>query len=243
MAVACEVHDAIRRPSRPSHTVQLILLGRRNFQRDITQGSVLWCCVTLTIGPILALVLAHIWKGSSADESSVLNNRLAIFFFAGLAPRIVIATLLEILRRLMLGVAGKPASVTRLLHLQQIRGITPEIDERLQEEGIADVINLAMADPLRLLRNTSFDKFQILTWIDEAFLIYAFPNHWQALENEGITGAMDLAWYVGCLPDLDALAAQIKFTPESLKKIVERIAEDAQLQLIWILYDLDNPND
>jgi hypothetical protein len=133
--------------------------------------------------------------------------------------------------------------ISRVVPLQQIRGVTPEIEERLGEEGILDVINLAMADPLRLIRNTSFDKFQILTWIDEALLMYTFPQHWQALENEGITGVMDVAWYIVCLQDVEALAKRVKLDPDSMKQIIQRLAEDAQVQLIWILYDLDNPNE
>jgi hypothetical protein len=234
---------ALRLSSAGAYVYVLILLGRRNFQRDITPGSILWCCITLAVGPVLALVVAYIWEDSLHQVDLGPLNEKALFFFAGLAPRHVTALLLEVLRRIMLAVAGKPALVSRLVPLQQVRGITPEVEERLEEEGILDVINLAMADPLRLLRNTSFDKFQILTWIDEALLLYTFPQHWQALELEGITGAMDLAWYITRLPDTRPLADQIHFDPESLQRIVQRLAEDAQVQLIWILYDLDNPNE
>ncbi len=233
---------ALKLSSAGAYIYVLILLGRRNFQRDITPASVLWCCLTMAVGPMLALVLAYVWIGSSFNNLGPLNEK-AIFFLAGLAPRHLTAFLLEILRRAMLAATGKPALVTRLMPLQQVRGITREVEERLEEEGIFDVINLAMADPMRLLRNTSFDKFQILTWIDEALLIYTFPQHWQALENEGITGAMDMAWYIVCLHDTESLAVQVKLNPDGLKKIVQRLAEDAQVQLIWILYDLDNPNE
>ncbi len=240
---------ALQLSSIGAYVYVLILLGRRNFQRDITPGSILWCCATLALGPLLALVLAHVWSQNlKAGEPDQLPDLLGLFsgnsiyFFAGLAPRNIIGMLFEIMRRITIAVTGKNPPESRVLPLQQIRGVTLDVEERLLEEGITDVVNLAMADPLRLLRNTSFDKFQILTWIDEALLMYTFPQHWQALENEGITGAMDMAWYVVTLQDTQALADRIRYDPDSLKKTVRRLAEDAQVQLLWILYDLDNPN-
>jgi hypothetical protein len=48
------------------------------------------------------------------------------------------------------------------IHLTLVRGITPEIEERLAEEAILDAAALAMANPHRLLRNTPFHERQIL---------------------------------------------------------------------------------
>ena len=93
-----------------------------------------------------------------------------VLFFAGFAPRRVISAVegaaVELLK---LG----PTTVvkTRPVPLSQIRGIGPQIEERLGEEGISDVNSLASAEPVRLVRNTSFDMRQILTWMDEAILI------------------------------------------------------------------------
>jgi hypothetical protein len=36
---------------------------------------------------------------------------------------------------------------------------------------------------------------QIISWIDEAILVVTLPRSWQALEEEGVTGAIDLATY------------------------------------------------
>ena len=83
----------------------------------------------------------------------------------------------------------------RSLPLGYVGGITPEVEERLREEGIADVYALSMADPHRLLRNTPFNRMEILDWIDQAKLIRSLPDHWEKLMQVGIGGAMDLAWY------------------------------------------------
>jgi len=46
---------------------------------------------------------------------------------------------------------------SRSLPLNRIRGMTPEIGERLGEEGVYNVETLATAEPIRLLRGASFD--------------------------------------------------------------------------------------
>jgi len=60
---------------------------------------------------------------------------------------------------------------SRQVPLSQIRGFGPQIEERLGKEGISDVNSLASAEPVRLVRNTSFDMRQTLMWIDEAILM------------------------------------------------------------------------
>src|SRR5262249_47634255 len=129
-----------------------------------------------------------------------------------------------------------------------IRGIGSQIEERLAEEGIADVNALASAEPVQLFRNTSFDMRQILTWIDEAILIVTLPRRWEALEDEGITGAIDLAWHsskvmingaiVNPLPhEIIDLAAVAKVAPADFVSTIRRLTQDTQVQYIWTLYN------
>jgi hypothetical protein len=139
---------------------------------------------------------------------------------------------------------------SRLTPLSRIRGISPQIEERLSEEGIIDVNSLAEAEPIRLVRNTSFDMRQILSWIDEAILIETIPKGWEALEEQGITGAIDLAWYWRQLPisrsgildpkeipkNIDDLANKANISGSSLASAIMRLSEDTQLRYIWALY-------
>jgi hypothetical protein len=101
----------------------------------------------------------------------------------------------ETFLRLLAKATGSTVTVPRGQPLTLIRGIPSAVEERLSEEGIFDVVSLAMADPAKTYRNTSYELRQILSWIDQALLIYYLPQNWQQLENEGITGAMDLAWH------------------------------------------------
>jgi hypothetical protein len=130
----------------------------------------------------------------------------------------------------------------RTTALGMLRGITPQIEERLAEEGVQDVVGMAMADPLRLQRGTNFDKHQILGWIDMALLAHALPESWQELEKKGLRGARDLTWYVSN-SDPEKAEGLANLASDDVNKIVlrdvaQRLAQDAQAQRILLLYQL-----
>ena len=231
----------------------LLELGRRTFRHDVTSGSAMWCLVTMILGPVLAATVALLWRMNVPPPGT--TDWWAggvVLFFAGYAPRRVIAAIEQAAIQL-LKLGGSAGVVpTRQIPLTQLRGISPQIEERLNEEGIEDVNAIAAADPLRLYRNTSFDLRQILTWIDEAILIVSLPRSWQALEEEGITGAMDLAnhgaylYVPGADPTkaeaervtlLTELADRVKINPSSLLATIRRLSENHQLRYIWALYN------
>lgn len=228
----------------------LLELGRRTFRHDITGASAMWCWVTLVLGPVLAGTVALLWRVDAADPNSAgWWGSGVVLFFTGFAPRRVIAAVEQAAAQLLK--AGPTTVVeTRLIPLSKIRGISPQIEERLGEEGIHDVNSLAAAEPVRLVRNTSFDMRQILTWIDEAILIVTLPRSWEGLEEEGITGAIDLAWYYDQVidsqgnvrqpipPQIEALAAKAKLdNPLNLVATIQRLSEDTQVQYVWALYN------
>jgi len=225
----------------------LLQLGRRTFRHDVTGAVAMWCWVTLVLGPVLAGAVAFLWR-ADADQGAGWWGTGVVLFFTGFAPRRVIAAIEQAAAELLkIG----PTSVVqpRLIPLTQIRGIGTEIEERLSEEGIIDVNLLATADPVRLMRNTPFDMRQIINWIDEAILIVTLPRSWQALEEEGITGAIDLAWYydkvidlhtglpLPATPGMNALAEKAKLTYDSFVAAIERLNQDRQVQIIWTLYN------
>jgi hypothetical protein len=196
--------------------------------------------VLLAVGPVLAWAISHISHGelSGAQPKDSTTSEL-IYFAAGLAPRHVAAFVEETIRRVWVSPSSTSAAPPRTIPVTQVRGITTGIAERLAEEGIFDLYALANADPLRMIRNTNFDKRQIISWIDEAILIAVLPEQWQALEKEGFTGAIDLAWLgKTATPDeLKQLSDRLKFDDVSiLSGVVRRLDSDAQLKLVWVLY-------
>jgi hypothetical protein len=232
-----------------AYTYILMELGRRTFRHDITGASAMWCMVTLVLGPILAAAVAILWRLEGPQDSSWWGAGV-VLFFTGFAPRRVMAAIEQAAVQL-LRVGGTGVVVqTRLIPLSRIRGISTQIEERLSEEGIIDVNSLAEAEPIRLVRNTSFDMRQILSWIDEAILIDTLPKGWEALEEEGITGAIDLAWYWQGLnrgtdeakqdelrKHIGELAQKANVPPASLFAAIQRLSEDTQVRYIWALYN------
>jgi len=237
----------IRLGSLGAYIYVLLELGRRTFRHDVTGAVAMWCWVTMVLGPVLAGTIAFLWRMPAAGPTGWWGTGV-VLFFAGFAPRRVISAIegaaVELLK---LG----PTTVvkTRVIPLSQIRGVGPQIEERLGEEGISDVNALASAEPVQLFRNTSFDMRQILTWIDEAILIVTLPRSWEALEDEGITGAIDLAWYSSKIIDptgkpldappdeIEVLADIAKVKPADLISTIRRLSQDTQVQYIWTLYN------
>lgn len=215
----------------------LLLLTGRTFRRDVTTGVATWCAAIYVVGPIISGTLALIWVGGQPAAGEQWS-RDAVYFVAGMAPRQFAAIVQQAARRLV--VANVAQAPTRVVPLGSVGGITPEIEERLSEEGITDVTTLAMADPILLLRSTSFDRRQIVSWIDEAILIITVPESWQKLENLGISGAIDLAW-LSTRPDVvPLLATEIGMKAPLLQGVVERLYEDAQVRIVWTLYQVDS---
>jgi len=260
-AVAKTLLHGVRLGAAGAYVYVLMELGRRTFRHDVTGAAAMWCWVTLILGPVLAATVAFLWLGeqsnggtngaasATATAATLWWGTGVVLFFTGFAPRRVISAIEQAAVQLLK--IETPAVVqNRLIPLSQIRGIGPQIEERLGEEGISDVNSLAAAEPVRLVRNTSFDMRQILSWIDEAILIVTLPRSWGALEEEGITGAIDLAWYYDKLIDpatglvradlpneITKLASKAKLDTDSLVSTIQRLSQDTQVQYIWALYN------
>jgi len=231
-----------------SYVFVLLHLGQRALRRDITGGAAWWCGATLALGPVFAAVLSMVIKSGGtappvggaapAAGGGVELTQTVLYFFAGLAPRYVAGWIQDTVKRRL----GPAEALTRrrAIPLALVRGILPDTELRLEEEGILDAATLAMSDPLRLMRATNFDKRQILAWIDEAILISTLETYWEALEQQGITGAIDLAWLAPSNQDNDQpikdLAATSKVPAETLTQTAERLLEDAQVLIVWSLY-------
>src|SRR6266571_4863837 len=237
----------VRLGAAGAYVYVLLELGRRTFRHDVTGASAMWCLVTMVLGPVLAGTVAVLWRMEGPSDGWWGTG--VVLFFAGFAPRRVIAAIEQAAVQLLKIGSTAGVVVSRQTPLNNIRGISAQIEERLSEEGILDVNSLSTAEPVRLVRNTSFDLRQILAWIDEAILIVAVPKSWQTCEEEGIRGAIDLVWYYKHLPagsppgfqkDLleivDLATKGGKIDPANLVSTMQRLSEDAQVQYVGALY-------
>jgi hypothetical protein len=235
--------EAARFGAAGAYVYVLLYLGQRGFRHDISSGSALWCAVTLGLGPILAAVFSKIWLGDPSATAVAPQAgwaTQALYFAVGLSPRHLAQQVAALVQRL--GADPSKAVRERAIPLATLRGITPQIEERLSEEGIYDAVGMAMTDPMRLQRNTNFDKHQILGWVDAALLVHALPESWQELEKKGIRGARDLIWYTRNPKGSEAegfkeLAHDV-LNEKLLWDVAWRLSQDAQVQRISILYQL-----
>jgi hypothetical protein len=207
----------------------ILLLTQRAFRQDVTTGVALWTAAMFVIGPVMAGVFAIFWKAPAG--STVAAD--VVYLVAGMLPR-QFASIAQGFAQRMLQPPRQPAP-GRNVPLTMVRGINTDVEERLSEEGIFDVATLAYADAYLLLQSTSFDRRQIVNWIDEALLITVFPDHWQTIQKNGVTGAMDLAWTCR-QPSLTVLAAELKMEPSLLRDAATRLAEDPQVQDLYAVY-------
>lgn len=211
----------------------LILLTDRGRQRDITTGIAMWAAAMPILGAVVGGVAALLVVSGTGSQAGSFTEH-AVYFVAGMLPR-------QFALFVQAGVSkmfhGSPEVMERTVPLIRLRGVGAEVATRLQEEGISDVSALAYVSVHQLIRATTFSPRQVVDWIDEALLVVNVPSHWEALENVGVTGAMDLAWYdsrpAGAI---DALADEIKFNAQLLKDIVVRLCNDAQVHDLRALY-------
>src|SRR5205823_4660723 len=94
-----------------------------------------------------------------------------------------------------------------------------------------------------LLRSTSYDRRMIASWMDEALLITNLPDTWQKLQNLGIPGAIDLAWCYQRHDTIRMLSEQTGMSEVLLASIVQRLFEDAQVRIVWTLYQVDSESE
>jgi len=77
--------------------------------------------------------------------------------------------------------------------LETLQGVAPAHRERLGEEGILTIENLALANPLSLALVTSYSMAQIIDWIDQAYLrLYVSDEAAVKLAARGILGGIEL---------------------------------------------------
>lgn len=87
-----------------------------------------------------------------------------------------------------------PADQRPSTSLENLDGMATEHFERLAEEDVHTVQNLAMANPLTLYLATAYPMSLIIDWIDQAYLrMYVKPDAASKLAAAGMRGAIEVA--------------------------------------------------
>lgn len=163
-------------------------LTRRWMRTDLTVGFFWRLTARMVIILVIGLLLMLIWPLLGSEQNStqsvsvyslggllrlsgVETNRalMVVAFLAGIAPDIVLDWIIRRFQSLVdLNVKGvfSPSDVHK-----KIDGLNFWKADRLFEQGIESVRDLAKRDLTDLLINTRYDSQQLIDWVDQAVLV------------------------------------------------------------------------
>jgi hypothetical protein len=135
-----------------------------------------------------------------------------------------------------------------------IQGITPELLDRLEEADIASPTALANADPFQLFLRTNITWRHVLDLIDQSILACYVGTKIELVRARGIRGSIEMGLLgerMSALPpenpnrkaaeaSVVQISAALGQEREATLTLIENLAEDAQVDLIWKLW-FDGP--
>jgi hypothetical protein len=218
-----------------AYIFNLGVMVRRAFLSDITE-HVFWSAnYRLLLSSGLALILPTV---------SVWHPPYLLFAIA-FTPR----TLVTALKNLVRVTAEKFGNLrahdtTDELSLSLIQGIDIWKEQRLEEEGIESVQNLATADVLTLAVKTHYSMRTLLDWVDQAILINRLPGKLTVIRNAGLPiSAIEFAWMspVNSLNEemANLVAKTIENEPPVVAAMMNSLYEDAYVNALWSLWQAD----
>jgi hypothetical protein len=145
------------------------------------------------------------------------------------------------------GGGGRAESALWSQRLEALQGMAPVHRERLAEEGIVTIENLALANPLALYLATSYSMPQIIDWIDQAYLrLYVSDQAAVQLAARGILGGIELTEAAEQLDAmtsdeerralLDSLAGAVGIDRAGMGSLLKRIQDDSQVELLSVMW-------
>jgi hypothetical protein len=148
--------------------------------------------IIYSIVSAIIVYLLYIVSGLSMDSSET-TYVLLICFIMGIAPIQFLLRMGERLYLLYLKIANKDKSGKHVLS-ETIGGINLLIAERLTEEGVSSIQELAFCDPVDLAAKTKFQELTVRDWKDQA-LLYLFTNDIKVLRKTGANIEEQLTLY------------------------------------------------
>ena len=137
--------------------------------------------------------------------------------------------------------------------LSKVQGMTQDVIDRLEEEGVTSTVHLAYSDPIKLLLRTNISWVIILDLMDQAVLFNYLGDQMTQLRSIGIRGAIEVAaigqrLYEGDTEDqrcaklnVSLIASRLSSTEDAALILVRTLYEDGQVDLLWELYTDETP--
>lgn len=215
----------------------ITLLFRRWMAADLTAPVLWWVNVRLIVGIIIGMLLTTLTTGADSPLSSLGSWVGAMAFFIGIVPDMLLRWLGRGLSRLYHFDGVDALALFGATELQRcIPGMSFWQADRLAEEGIDSVTDLAMQDLPSLLIRTRFPTPLVLYWVDRALLCDVAGNAMALLDRVHINRATQLVSLVRVLgptalssmvQDADCVAASGEPTPAGPAPAPTLVALDA----------------
>lgn len=133
------------------------------------------------------------------------------------------------------------------LHL--VQGMTPETIERLEEEGIRSIQDLASSNPIKLFVRTNLEMTNIIELVDQALLISYVGDRIGVLRPLGFRGAIEFSDVATVATSQDPkeqargeglvqLAVDaLGLTADGVRNLAENVNDDPRTALLLALWD------
>ena len=204
-------------------------LVRRTFVADITK-NIYWASINRIVISV-GFAIAVAWSPLASD-----NKGLFACFIIAFVPRLFL-TWTKKYARSLLSFSDSPVEE---LDIQLIQGIDIWKEERLEEEGIESVQNLATADAITLGVKTHYPLLTILDWIDQAILIQRFPKKFKPMQDAGMAVSAIEFCRISLLNNnatlIETVAGKLDINAAILFYEMQAMIEDAAIQNIWHLW-------
>ena len=173
----------------------IIVMIRRWMQMDLTVGSVWRIDVRLAVAFILGMLIMHTFSGPEEKHLVAQPALAALAFVSGIVPNTFLRWINRQAKRLLAveDRGGEPFGASDLRG--KIEGLSFWQLDRLAEEGIESVQDLAMKEIPSLFIRTRFDTPLLMFWVDRALLCVYAGENFELFRRAGIGRATDLVFH------------------------------------------------
>ncbi len=207
-------------------TVRHYLLN--DLHPDIYVSSAKRFIVAFIVGAVVIVGIGIVVGVTTADVNRQLTTVYLVAFVVGLFPergmRWVVTS--------AAGVLQQRRSTKEPRKLSEIEGLSYWQRDRLEQEGVENLQNLATAHLLTLVVRTPYDVGQLVDWVDQAILLaYGSDRQVERMQEVGIHRASDLLRAVQ--HNVEELAQTTECDVEELRILQRALDSAANIKSIW----------
>jgi hypothetical protein len=209
----------------------IAVLFRRWQRSDLTAGTLWKLTARFAVAFILGLLLTKIVPAGEApiepsiafpetitlesiDDNWAVSAAM-IAFIIGIVPDGFLNRIFTKVRRF---IQDRKNPFTPSDLQEKIDGLNFWQEDRLMEEGIESVEDLALTDITDLLVKIRFDTPHLLFWVDQALLSHQAKEHFSVLKEAHVLSATDLLYLTGHKED---------------SPVLERSPDQGKLKTVW----------